>query len=116
MTIVHLAAHSSRLTNVVNSERRWVDRVFVLNTADVVTTSSANMAEELIVAGERIVPDLNNLSLELLPRVLLELLKLFSLSPTLIEEHLAAELDGVTSLANVGDLLLGTVCDTRVGH
>ena len=98
------------------SDRGRVDSVFVLDTTDVVTFGDTNVIEEVLLCGPRVAADLVNLSLELLTDVLLELLELISLSPSLIEEHVANDLDGVSGLTNISDFVLGAVSDAGIGH
>ena len=88
----------------------------VLDTANVVTVGDADMIIEVRLCGPRVVPDLFNFGLESLPHILLESLQLLSGSPALLEQHIAANLNWVSRLTHVGDLVLGPVGDARVGH
>lgn len=88
----------------------------VFNAADVVALSDAHMIVEILSSWPWVVTDLLHLSLEVLSDLLLFFLKLLSCGPALFKEHVAADIDRVTSLARLGDLILSSVGDAWVRH
>ena len=88
----------------------------IFDATDVVSLSYADMRVEIIDSGHGVAANLRNLLIDLLASILLNLLKLISLSPVLLQEHGTNDFNRVTSFANIGDLLLGAICDSRVGH
>ena len=88
----------------------------VFDATDVVAIGDTDVIVKVLEYGPWIIADLLDLSLEVLTHLLLVSLELISISPSLLDEHLTAEFDGVTSLTGVGDLLLGSVGDAWVRH
>ena len=88
----------------------------VFDATDVVAIGDTDVIVKVLEYGPWVIADLLDLSLEILTHLLLVSLELISISPSLLDEHLTAEFDGVTSLTGVGDLLLGSVGDAWVRH
>jgi len=87
-----------------------------LDSADVMVFGGANVGVQIVLGGEGVVFDLSDFGFLVLADLLLEVFELLLFGPTLGKNHLSANLKGVTILADIGDLVLGTVGDAGVGH
>ena len=89
---------------------------FVFDAADVVSLRHAHMVVQVVDSGPWVVANLVDLGLERLADVLLFLLELLGGCPALVEQHVAADVNWVTRLTNVSDLIFASVCDAWVRH
>lgn len=88
----------------------------VLDTADVVLLGDTDVGVELLNRGEWVLADLLDFLLNALPDVLLNLFGLIEGGKFVINQVVASDLNGVTGLSHLLDLLLGAVGDAWVRH
>jgi len=87
----------------------------VFNTSDVVFTE-ANMSVQVLWGWLWVLLEFLNISIDISPDFLLNVLELALLGPTVVEEEFSDDFNGISLSSNLIDLFSGSVGDTWVTH